>query len=107
MKKISMAVTAMVAAMSMSAFAAPVEMTEQEMGQIVAGKTLYIWENMDGEQFVSNHPNKAPGHKNGWVGSSLGSCDTDTLACDTGGSIESVYNETTEKFDWVYTGPAI
>lgn len=107
MKKFSMAVTAMVATLSMSAFAAPVEMTEQEMGQVVAGKTLYIWENRDGEQFVSNHEFKSPGLKNGWVGSNLGSCNTDTLECTTGGSIESVYNETTLKYDWVYTGPGI
>jgi len=104
MKKLSLTLAAVFAATSMTAFAAPTQMSEAEMDKIVAGKTLYVWENKDGDLFVTSKELASPGQKRGWVGSSITSCDTVTELCGAG-TISQVFNESTSKMDWVYSPP--
>jgi len=106
MKKISMTLAAVFAASSFAAVAAPMQMTDAEMEKVVAGKTLYVWTNMDGDTFVTSKEFKAPGGKLGWVGDTyFASCNTGTLQCTDSGSIADVQDPNTLKFNWVYTAP--
>ena len=111
MKKTLMTLTA-AAAMGFGslAMAGPVMMTDTQLDTIVAGKTMFVWTDMDGEYIVSGNKHlspgvKNPGNKNGWDAYQT-NCESTTGVCTNGGSIAEVETFSgSGVYEWEYTAP--
>jgi hypothetical protein len=81
----------------------PSAMTSAEMSQVVAGATVYLWENKDGDYHLTGATAKfGNGNKNGWVTYTGRTCDTVTFDCDGGGTIAESTDLATGKTYWTY-----
>jgi hypothetical protein len=80
MKKLSTVIASIIAAASVSAIAAPIQMTESEMNQFVAGRqTMSVWTTESGDQMLR------PSKKNG-----ESTYETFVYDSDTGEVIETI-----------------